>query len=491
MAARDQRLTVVGYCIAGLALLGLSGCGGIGGTPVPVSGAVTLNNTPLPFALVTFHPEQIGGRTVAAVTDIRGRYTLRDGEQLGVPEGTYRVTIRYFTGNGGIPQRPDADPGFEGDGWDQLLPAKYSEREETEILVVVLDPEEQASSFRHDLKGDDVPLPPAARPRGDVVRPRPATPDSQEPVQPLSVSTSSSFLSAEMIVYGGGVLLFLVAAGGVFLFVSRRRVSTAESVDPGYQYEGELNAEAPMPQPAAPAPRRKKKRKKKKVRKKSADADGDASAPIPDGDADTAGSPFPVLDEGMDDDEMAAAFLAGDEETIPAPKPKDSGESAVARRMLESGGFVKVQCDDAPAVNVKKVDDLPEDEFHIQGVFFEGVEDFNDEKLASFDKLPQLDTLDLAATAVTDSGLKSLKKFPTIRTLALSRTAVTDAGLEHLTALPNLRVLLLYRTKVSDSGLAHLKKLTHLKTIELKRTEVSKQAAKELQSELPKCKVII
>lgn len=496
MSARDMRLGLMGVIVAGLAMAGAAGCGGIGGAPVPVAGAVTLNDKPLPFARIVFHPQQVGGRTVAAVTDIRGRYEIRDGDRFGLPPGPYVITVDYYVNGSDSPQRPEPTVNFSGEGLIQLLPEKYSDEAQSELSALVLPPDAETESgniFIFPLTGDIVPLPSGAEPFPPGEQPDPEDPSGTS--DPLPRSTSSFPLN-NIMVYGGGGLIFLAVLGGM-LFLFKRRSSPAMGDGSAYQYDGEVDGDssaAEMQQPARAAPRRKKKkRKKKKIRKKGEADVSEIGAPTLESPADEAepdfaGSPFPVLDEGMDDDDVAAAFLAADEETIPAPKK--TGEADVAKWMLSVGGFVKIQTAAKKVLNVKSADALPDEKFQIQGAFFEGVEDFGDEELAKIKKLPHLDTLDLISTNISDVGLAALEKLPSIRTLALSRTSITDAGLEHLTALPNLRVLLLYRTHITDAGNEHLKKLTKLKTIELKKTKFTEEAVKELQEQLPDCKVI-
>ncbi len=499
MSARDMRLGLMGVIVAGLAMAGAAGCGGIGGDPVPVAGAVSLNDTPLPFARIIFHPQQVGGRTVAAVTDLRGRYEIRDGDRFGLPPGPYVITVDYYVDGRDTPQRPEPTVRFSGDGLKQLLPEKYSNEAQSELTALVLPPDaetEAGNVFIFPLTGDYVPLPSGAEPfppGKQVGREGGEAPSGSTDSIPRSTST---FPITNLLVYGGGGLIFLAVVGGMLFLFMRRSTSPAMGDGSAYQYDGETEGDssaAEMQQPARAAPRRKKKRKKKKIRKKSEADAGDIGAPTLDTSADDSepefsGSPFPVLDEGMDDDDVAAAFLAADEDTVPAPKK--SGEADVVKWMLSVGGFVKIQTAGKKVLNVKSLDALPDEKFQIQGAFFEGVEDFGDEELAKIKKLPHLDTLDLISTNISDAGLAALEKLPSIRTLALSRTSITDAGLEHLTALPNLRVLLLYRTHITDAGNEHLKKLTKLKTIELKKTELTEEGIKELQEQLPDCKVI-
>jgi Leucine-rich repeat (LRR) protein len=56
--------------------------------------------------------------------------------------------------------------------------------------------------------------------------------------------------------------------------------------------------------------------------------------------------------------------------------------------------------------------------------------------------LPNLDTLTLAGTRVTDRGLAHLKRLTKLSSLNLSGTQVTDTGVKKLMqALPSLRII--------------------------------------------------
>jgi uncharacterized membrane protein len=85
--------------------------------------------------------------------------------------------------------------------------------------------------------------------------------------------------------------------------------------------------------------------------------------------------------------------------------------------------------------------------------------------------------LDLAGTAVTDSGLQQLSNMPNLLRLHLERTAVTDDGLGSLTNLAHLEYLDLYATTVTDDGLELLQTLPRLKRVFLWQTKVTPAAA--------------
>jgi hypothetical protein len=96
----------------------------------------------------------------------------------------------------------------------------------------------------------------------------------------------------------------------------------------------------------------------------------------------------------------------------------------------------------------------------------------------------------ISAESSADDDLAQLSQWPglpEVSSLDLEGTNVTDTGLEHLKELPRLRYLDLSRTKISDAGLRHLKGVTTLKTITLKDLNelLSDEAVAELKGALP------
>jgi hypothetical protein len=87
--------------------------------------------------------------------------------------------------------------------------------------------------------------------------------------------------------------------------------------------------------------------------------------------------------------------------------------------------------------------------------------------------LPKLESLGLMGAAVGDAAVAELKTFPALRILNLSDTKVTDAGLAHLRERTALEYLALKGTAVTDAGLAHLKNLTSLTNLVLADTKVT------------------
>ena len=70
-------------------------------------------------------------------------------------------------------------------------------------------------------------------------------------------------------------------------------------------------------------------------------------------------------------------------------------------------------------------------------------------------------------------GDQCLEGLPQLQSLKLSFTLVTDAGLQHIEGLRQIELLDLVGTKVTDAGLAHLKGLTQLQWLDLRGTDVT------------------
>ena len=103
---------------------------------------------------------------------------------------------------------------------------------------------------------------------------------------------------------------------------------------------------------------------------------------------------------------------------------------------------------------------------------------FTDKELKLLEPISkQLLWLNLARTAVTDSGAPSIAKHKLLTRLHLENTLITDASSNHLSNLNELEYLNLYGTKISDNSIPHLKNLKKLKKIFLWQTKFSNQGA--------------
>jgi hypothetical protein len=122
-------------CLALLGL-GLFGCGDSSGL-VPVAGTVTLDDKPLPGAIVTFYPAPgtpgLGG---GGITGLDGKYSLTPARGGGgLAPGEYVVTVNRPVRRDGSPPPPDVPP-IESDARESL-PAMYSSRSDTKLKAAV------------------------------------------------------------------------------------------------------------------------------------------------------------------------------------------------------------------------------------------------------------------------------------------------------------------------------------------------------------------
>ena len=116
---------------------------------------------------------------------------------------------------------------------------------------------------------------------------------------------------------------------------------------------------------------------------------------------------------------------------------------------------------------------------------------FGDDDLEKLKGFTQLQSLNLDATKVTNSGLTNLNGFTQLRFLSLDKTEIDDAGLANLKGLAHLQYLYLNNTNVGDAGLASLKELTELRTLSLSKTKATDAGVRDLQRSLPNCRIRI
>lgn len=112
----------------------------------PVSGMVTLDDTPLAGATVTFRPTVKGGRGAVAITDETGSYQLMTYETAdGAAAGDYIVSVVKQEHTPGDPSYTDSDsdnygqdppPGAEAKTVD-LVPTKYANGKTSGLTATV------------------------------------------------------------------------------------------------------------------------------------------------------------------------------------------------------------------------------------------------------------------------------------------------------------------------------------------------------------------
>lgn len=119
---------------------------------------------------------------------------------------------------------------------------------------------------------------------------------------------------------------------------------------------------------------------------------------------------------------------------------------------------------------------------------YEAVDDAALDKLVAI--APQIVSLNLAKTKITDAGAAKLAALVNMERLHLENTAVTDAGVKPLAALDRLVYLNLYNTKISDETLATVTSgLPSLKSLFLWQCKVSYDKAKALMAARPTLEV--
>ena len=125
-------------------VLCVCGCGGDGRPSlVPVTGKVTLNGEPIDGAMVGFQPQDIEGynRPSTATTDAQGSFTVGTyGTDDGIPEGSYRVTVRKSEVIGKIPEgynleNPEENP--RPLRTRLIVPEMYADAEASGLTVTV------------------------------------------------------------------------------------------------------------------------------------------------------------------------------------------------------------------------------------------------------------------------------------------------------------------------------------------------------------------
>ncbi len=142
----------------------------------------------------------------------------------------------------------------------------------------------------------------------------------------------------------------------------------------------------------------------------------------------------------------AVAFLVlGPASTIIADE-KDRSRPAEALANLKQIGGVLVHFDD-------RKPDRP-----VIAIDFTNHPNFQEEWLKQLAAFPQLSTLGLAGTPLTDEGMRHLNRLARLETLNLAKTKITDEGLAELLKLKKLRHLDVRGTGVTGAGVTALRR---------------------------------
>jgi uncharacterized membrane protein len=176
------------------------------------------------------------------------------------------------------------------------------------------------------------------------------------------------------------------------------------------------------------------------------------------------------------------AAQAGDDkgrETAPHAVPSGPDEnlkSSVAQLSKQFPGAISFESQESPLVTFTAVS--------LRGKF-------DDEMFGKLGPvLPQLVSLDLSATKVTDKALAALSSATKLKMVRLAETSVTDSAIEPLLKLPALESINIYGTKVTDAGVMKLTALPNLKRLYLWQTAVTPDTVKALKEKLPKCEIV-
>ena len=123
------RICSFNLSLALLASIGiaLTGCGSGGPTLLPVSGSLTVDGKPANGATLIFHPTDKEMKLIpAATTDENGKFQLATSAKVGVPAGTYDVTVVWPDPS----VQPTAAQKLQGlgDPGPDLLSGKYAKK---------------------------------------------------------------------------------------------------------------------------------------------------------------------------------------------------------------------------------------------------------------------------------------------------------------------------------------------------------------------------
>jgi len=114
--------------------------------------------------------------------------------------------------------------------------------------------------------------------------------------------------------------------------------------------------------------------------------------------------------------------------------------------------------------------------------------DITDAGLKALLPLKNLEDLNLTETRVDGTGLPALRSLP-IRSFRLSRTPLDPGTLGSLADFPHLRALDISGTRLTDDDLPVLDSLSHLVYLNVTRTRVSAEALDRLRRERAGCRI--
>ena len=147
-------------------------------------------------------------------------------------------------------------------------------------------------------------------------------------------------------------------------------------------------------------------------------------------------------------------------------------ERDIAKRLIELGASIDVVVANVER-RVDRLDDLPEEEFHVSSVNG-GVQGKLKEALVEWNRLPHLKHVRLGQSGATDADLRLLGECTELVELDVGECpTITDEGVVHLKQLKKLEQLGLLGSQLTDHGLDELRVLTGLRVLQISGTKVT------------------
>lgn len=115
--------------------------------------------------------------------------------------------------------------------------------------------------------------------------------------------------------------------------------------------------------------------------------------------------------------------------------------------------------------------------------------DLNDSNMPNFGAFPQLKSLRIASTAISNQSGAIVSRCKNLHSLDVSETSIDDEFLRQISDLPKLEAIIASDTKISDSCVDALTKLKSLKKIECFNTGFTNLGAEELNELKPKLNI--
>jgi hypothetical protein len=90
---------------------------------------------------------------------------------------------------------------------------------------------------------------------------------------------------------------------------------------------------------------------------------------------------------------------------------------------------------------------------------------------------------------LTGAFLQHVADLPNLKSLVVRGTGITDAALSYLQHAKNVQDLMLDRTKVTDAGVVHLRGLSNIRSLDLTETAVTDEGIASVREWLPQASV--